>query len=251
MKTLRTLLITTSLLALTGAAASPGHAQGISNGGFEAGFASWTRASQVGSDGGFALQTGTASPINGFGVASPPEGATAAMTDSQGPGSHVLYQDFVVPTGSSFQIAFSLFLGSDFGFTNPGHLDFATGALNQQARVDLMTAGSDAFSVAGGDVLQNLFQTAPGDPQNSGGYLNFLIDVLPLLQARQGQTVRLRFAEVDNVSFFNFGVDKVALVSNGQTGSVVPEGPSLVLAFAALLPLAVLLGKRQGKGTAF
>src|SRR5207249_4987568 len=83
----------------------------INNGGFEAGLASWTRADQLGSVGTFALQTGTTSPVNGTTVPAPPGGTRAAMTDAQGPGSHVLYQDFVVPSFAvgSGPLSFSLF----------------------------------------------------------------------------------------------------------------------------------------------
>src|SRR5438046_94262 len=70
----------------------------IINGGFESGFTGWSRADQVGGNGQFLTQTGTASPVNQFPVPAPPQGITAAMTDALGPGSHVLYQDFVVPS---------------------------------------------------------------------------------------------------------------------------------------------------------
>jgi hypothetical protein len=69
----------------------------ITNGGFESGFAGWTRANRVGSEGTWWQHTGTVSPVNGFAVPAPPGGANAAMTDAGGPGSHVLFQDFVVP----------------------------------------------------------------------------------------------------------------------------------------------------------
>jgi len=222
--------------ALVCALAGKAQAVTINNGGFESGFSSWTRADQVGSDGTFYTQTGSTSPVNGFSVAAPPEGAAAAMTDAQGPGSHVLYQDFVVDAapGTRF-LKFSLFLNSDADFRTPGTLDFATAALNQQARVDLMTTSGDPFSVTGGDILQNLYQTQPGDPLTSG-YTPFMIDVTSLLSAHVGQTLRLRFAEVDNVSFMNFGVDDVAFVERG-TGDLVPEPPSLALAASGLLPL--------------
>ena len=73
----------------------------ILNGGFESGFTSWTRANQLGSEGSFLLQSGTLSPTNGDAVPPPPGGTFAAMTDAFGPGSHVLYQDFVVPSGNA------------------------------------------------------------------------------------------------------------------------------------------------------
>jgi len=44
------------------------------------------------------------------------------------------------------------------------------------------------------------------------GYTDFVVDVTPLFQAHPGETLRLRFADVDNVSPFNFGVDRVAFV---------------------------------------
>ena len=107
----------------------------IQNGGFESGFAFWTKADQLGSDGTFALQTGTLSPVNSDTVPAPPEGTLAAMTDSQGPGSHVLYQDFVA-TPDSATLSFALFLGNrDTDFFTPASLDFSTPDLNQQARV--------------------------------------------------------------------------------------------------------------------
>src|SRR5260221_537760 len=85
-------VIVTAIIALT--AASSAHAVPvILNGGFTSGFSSWTRADQLGSDGTFSLQSGTSSPVNGDSVPPPPGPTIAAMTDAQGPGAHVLYQD--------------------------------------------------------------------------------------------------------------------------------------------------------------
>ena len=136
-------------------------AASINNGGFESGFAGWTRANQAGSDGTFALQTGAASPVNGTAVPAPPGGSTAAMTDAQGPGSHVLYQTFMATAPvTQAVLSFDLFIGNRAAaFSTPSNLDFATPALNQQARVDILTGGADPFSVSGADLLMNLFQT--------------------------------------------------------------------------------------------
>jgi hypothetical protein len=209
----------------------------ITNGGFESGLSSWTTLNQLGSDGTFSLQSGTVSPISGTTVPAPPEGITAAMTDSLGPGSHVLYQDFVVPVivpGGA--IRFSLFINNGATtFSIPNHLDFSTPALNQQARVDIMTTSADPFSVVAGDVLQKLYQTQPGDPLVSG-YNNIVVDISPLLVARQGQTVRLRFAEVDNVAPFNLGVDAVDIT----LGNPIPEPATWTLMFGALAGVGFL-----------
>lgn len=220
----------------------------ITNGGFEAGFSGWTRSDQVGSEGTFFVQTGTTSPVNGFTVPAPPAGTQAALTDAQAPGSHVLYQDFTVPTGIlGGTVGFSLFINNGATdiisgapvFFSPATLDFATPTLNQQARVDILAASAAPFSAAAGDVLQNLFQTSPGNPGVSG-YNNFSINISSLLVARQGQTLRLRFAEADNVAFLNLGVDRVSL----QAASI-PEPSSLLIAAGGLLPLAWGVGRRR------
>ncbi len=214
----------------------------ISNGGFEAQLTGWTTADQLGGDGTFFVQSGTSSPLGNNTVPAPPEGTQAAMTDSFGPGSHALYQDFVVQ-GSGGTVSFSLFVGNralDFFIPpapNAGSLDFAltsqTGlnTLNQQARVDIMRPGADPFSVAAADVLVNLFQTNPGDPLVSG-YNDLTFDVAALFAANAGQTLRLRFAETDNVNFFQFGVDNVRIDVVPEPGSMLLFGAGLAALFA-------------------
>ncbi len=206
--------------ALVCAAISPADAQ-ITNGGFELGFTGWTRADQLGSEGTFFLQTGTASPVNADPVPAPPQGTTAAMTDAQGPGSHVLYQDFTVPSAvSTATLSFQLFVGNRADrFATPDSLDFSTPELNQQARVDILTTSADPFSVAPGDVLASVYRTEVGDPLVSG-YNLLTFDITALVNAHTGTPLRLRFAEVDNVFTFQLGVDDVALDTGGQA---VPE----------------------------
>ncbi|HKA46305.1 MAG TPA: PEP-CTERM sorting domain-containing protein [Burkholderiales bacterium] len=229
---------------LTLGAVSPAHAVPmILNGGFESGLASWTKADQLGSEGTFALQSGTVSPVNGDPVPTPPGGTFAAMTDAQGPGSHVLFQDFVVTPGSA-TISFALFIGNrgnSFFTPSPASLDFSTPALNQQARVDILKGGTNAFSVAAADVLLNLFQTNPGDPLVSG-YTTHGVDVSALFAAHIGETLRLRFAEVDNVFTFQLGVDNVSI---NPTAATVPEPSSTLLFGAALMLLASRFGVRS------
>ncbi|HZF81631.1 MAG TPA: PQQ-dependent sugar dehydrogenase, partial [Rubrivivax sp.] len=233
------------------------------NGGFESGFAGWTRADQAGGEGTFFLQTGTMSPLNGDAVPAPPQGNTAAMTDGFGPGSHVLYQDFLAVVGPA-TVSFDLFIGNRADrFATPNSLRFdltspiGAETANQQARVDILSATADPFSVAAADVLLTLYATNLGDPLVSG-YTTISTDITALLAARAGQTLRLRFAEVDNLGPQQMGVDNVgfatptvALPEPGSLALVVAAamaaglgtvrrraGPMLAAAGAAVLPLA-------------
>lgn len=221
----------------------------ILNGGFESGLAGWMTIDQVGSDGTFFVQTGTTSPVTGFPVPAPPEGTQAAMTDAEGPGSHLLLQPIAITDPvTTATLSFDLFIGNratdPFGapvpFQIPPTLDFATPALNQQARVDFLAAGADPFSVAAGDVLMALFQTLPGDPPVSG-YTHFSFDVTSLVNANVGGSLLLRFAEVDNVGPFQLGVDNVSLDTG--PGRPVAEPPALALLVGAAI--AAVLGMRR------
>ena len=206
----------------------------IVNGGFESGFTGWTRADQVGSEGTFSIQSGTASPLLGDPVPTPPAGSNAAMTDAEGPGAHVLYQDFVAAAGPA-TLSFQLFIGNRGDrFATPATLDFSIAAINQQARVDILKAGADPFSLAAGDILLTLFTTPVGSDLVTG-YNTVSTDISALLAANDGQTLRLRFAETDNLAPFQMGVDDVRI----RGANVVPEPGSYALAGLALLGLAL------------
>jgi len=205
----------------------------IANGGFESGFAGWTRVDQLGSLGGFSIQSGTLAPEGADAVPAPPEGSQAAMSDSQGPGAHALYQDFLASAGPAV-LSFQVFIGNRGDrFATPDNLDFSIADFNQQARVDILKAGADPFSLAAGDILMTLFNTPVGSALVSG-YTTVSTDITGLLAANAGQTLRLRFAETDNFFALQMGVDDVRITSPG----VVPEPASFGLAGLALLGLA-------------
>jgi len=220
------------------ALSSPALAGLITNGGFDTGFSSWTRTDQLGSEGTFALQTGTTSPVNGDTVPAPPGGTTAAMTDAQGPGTHVLSQSFTVSAPVvAAMLRFDVFVGNRAGvFVSPGTLDFSTPALNQQARVDILLGSAGAFSVLPADVLLNAFQTNPGDPLVSG-YTHHTVDVTSLINTHLGTPLTLRVAETDNVFTFQLGLDNIDI---DVGGAAVPEPSSWVLACGALLGMGLV-----------
>jgi len=246
MKTLTTKTLWISM-ALTCALSTQARADLIVNGGFESGLSGWSRADQVGSEGTFVLQTGTSSPVNGDPVPAPPGGIRAAMTDAEGPGSHVLYQDFTIPSLLPGAILnFALFVGNRADrFATPASLDFGTPTLNQQARVDILAAGADPFSLAPADVLLNVFRTNVGDPLVSSGYINHSVDITSLLNSHVGQSLRLRFAETDNLSIFQYGVDNVSLLESSQ---VVPEPSTWLFTSCGLVAIVLTLRRRPHVG---
>jgi len=240
------LALAVALLAAPAASAAPT----IANGGFENGLTSWVRVDQAGGDGTFALQTGASSPLNADPVPPPPEGTTAAMTDAFGPGSHVLYQDFAASAVMAM-LSFDLFLGNRADrYATPGSLDFAltnidgSQTLNQQARVDILRAGADPFSIAAGDVLLSLFATNVGDALVMG-YTTITTDLTALLAAHDGELLRLRFAETDNLAQFQMGIDNVSI----QAAQAVPEPATLLLVAAVGAGLATRVARRRTGGT--
>jgi hypothetical protein len=223
--------------------ASP-HAQAslTSNGGFEGAFTAWTVATEAGSGGGWYVQTGTSSPLNGFSVPAPPQGSYAAMTDSQGPSSQALLQTFTVPGPGTVTLSFEYFLldatngayDSALG-APPDSLDYNYSPNNQQARVDILTASAGAFDL-GGSVIDNVLTATPlslGDPNSNAcfpefcAYQSVSVDISSYVGA--GGTFQIRFAEVDDLGEpFVFGVDDVSIDS-------VPEPSSFALLGVALL----------------
>ena len=229
------------LTALLGALVPAQAGQLVTNGGFEAGFTGWSVADALGSDGSFFLQSGTASPVNGDVVPAPPGGSNAAMSDGAGPGSHALYQTILMPglMVPSALLKLDLFIGNRAGmFATPasGTLDFGINGFNQQLRIDLMVNGSGAFSVAAGDILQNIYQSKAGDPAVSG-YSSLSVDVTAVVNANLGKSIKLRIVEADNVGPFQVGVDNVSLVAT-------PEPASVVMALSAALAGLALRRRR-------
>lgn len=121
-------------------------------------------------------------------------------------------------------VAASAFLLASAALAQPYDAGATRGAeffANQQFRADIMMPGSDTFAVDAA-VLANVYQTDPGDPLVSG-YSTVTYD----LSAYAGQTIRIRFAEVDNLTFFQVGVDNVAILDapgGSATGAVSNGG---------------------------
>jgi len=217
-----------SLCCIGFASKSYAQTQLITNGGFESGFTGWTETDQAGGSGSWFIQSGSGSPVNGFPVQPPPQGTFAAMTDQGGPGSHQLIQSFVVPGGvTSATLSYYLFFNNQSTFSSPNSLDYTTPS-NQQGRVDILTGTALPESLAPSDVLENIYQTEPGDPPVSG-YTLETVDVTSLLQAQAGNTLQLRFDETDNQLFIDMGIDGVSLLVSTSVSNGTPEPGTVAL----------------------
>lgn len=204
-------------------------------------FGSWTAASQPGSQGGFFAQQGAKGPVTPVAVPTAPQGSFAAMSDQPAPGSHALYQDISIPAGATAMLTARVFVQNAAKIAaSPASLNYASGAPNQQARIDVMNPTASWDDVGSG-VLANVFQWPPSSATpvntvNSGAYQAVQLD----LSAYAGQTVRLRIAEVDNRQSLFFGVDSVSVMTNGvPSGLAAPsnvayflQGTNVVISFA-------------------
>ena len=201
-----------ALVALTAALlAVPGLARAaiVTNGDFETGSLSGWQSSNAGSGGWFAY-TGTTTPLSLFTFPAPPQGNFGALSDENGEGTHVLYQDITLPPGGTTnQLSLFVYYESHDPIVSPDNLDYTDGP-NQQYRIDVMKPSASIDSVAPGDVLLTVFRTLSGDPETLAPTTKTAD-----LSAYAGQTVRLRLAEVDNEFFFNAAADAISVKSNG------------------------------------
>jgi D-alanyl-D-alanine carboxypeptidase len=151
-----------------------------------------------------------------FDVPNPPHGRFAAVTDMNGPGTRILYRDLKLDGRFTLQV--TLFYAGTAPFSSPDTLAHDTPQANQQFRIDLLGPSAPIDSVAKGDVLVNVFHTAPADPVRRQP-----TEVRVDLSAWAGQTVRLRLAGTDNQGPLRVGVDNIRLerTGGGADGRVV------------------------------
>src|SRR5207248_5281913 len=106
---------------------------------------------------------------------------------------HVLYHDVALEPGVKHRLDFTVYYTNRApGFSAPATLDY-TVVPNQQYRIDVMKPSAPVQSVVATDVLANVFQTNTGDALTLAPTQKSF-DLSPFA----GQTVRIRFAEVDN-----------------------------------------------------
>ncbi len=195
------------------------------------------------SAGGYFVSNDIATPINALPTVGSASGGYFAVSDQTGPGAHLLYQSFTIPTGSSLIVSFDMFVNNWFDgvFIDPSGLDWTTGGTldpNQHARVDILSSSADPFDTGVG-VLHNLYvgDDGPNLPNPYSHYAFNIIDLSP------GGTFVLRFAEVDNQFLLNQGIDNVSILAVPEQG---PVAFVAAIAFAACLSTALRRPKNEG-----
>jgi hypothetical protein len=220
-------------------------AASVANGNFETGnLSGWTVVNS--GNGNWFAYSGTSAPLSGLLIAAPPQGTFAATSDQTGPGSHILYQDIALEPAFNHTLTFTLYYRNWAGaFFTPNSLSESVPVPNEQFRVDIIKPSAPVDSVAAGDILTSVFQTHVLDPLALAP-TSMSVDLTPFA----GQTVRLRFAEVDNQSFFQASLDGVQIVSTPrviQVGIDIKPGSSvnpINLGAKGTVPVAIL-----GSGT--
>jgi D-alanyl-D-alanine carboxypeptidase len=144
-----------------------------------------------------------------FAVPDPPHGRFAAVTDMNGPGTRILYRDLRLD--GRFTLQLTVFYTSAAPLSSPATLAHDAPQANEQFRIDLLGLSAPIDSVAKGDVLVNVFHTAPGDPDSRQP-----TEVRVDLSAWAGRTVRLRLASTDNQGPLRAGVDNIRFQRTGR-----------------------------------
>ena len=198
--------------ALIGATAAL--AATVQNGSFENHFEGWNRDSLGGGAWGTKVNPLSEAQIK----ESPRKGRKAAYASQNNPSSNVLYQDVDLRANREHKlIVWVTYKCKAEDFVTPDSLDPGPleppkrrGPLaeNEQFRIDVMDPEAPIRSVDSGDV-KPVFRTEVGDPRRRGWF-----KVHANLSSFAGETVRLRFAEVDNVDYFTVGVDGVKVTTS-------------------------------------
>lgn len=216
--------VATMLVAPAGAGAAT-----VVNGDFETGTLTGWQVFNIPPEpeasGNWFAYSGTVSPVGEAPeVPPPPAGKYAAITAQGGAGTHILYQDVALEPFWTHQLSLLVYYHTfaPLATPSPETLSAEIPAANQQYRIDVMKPTAPIESVNPSDILATVFATKTGDPEELGP-TPITVDLTPFA----GQTVRLRFAEVDNEFYFAAGTDSISIQSTPPSNAFTFGKPIL------------------------
>jgi D-alanyl-D-alanine carboxypeptidase len=193
---------------------------------FESGALTGWRTVGGGSGGWFIYANGSKAPDPArsdpnvrFDLPDPPQGRFAAVSDTNGPGTRILYRD--VKLDGRLRLHLKAFYAGVGGLSSPRNLAYDDAGTNEQFRIDLVAPSAPIDSVARGDVLLNIFATSAGDPDRREPTA-----VSADLSRWAGRTVRLRLAVTDNAGPLRAGVDGIRFEAIGPNAKARIELPA-------------------------
>lgn len=265
---MKTLVKFALVAAVVGATfASTASAASIVNGNFESGgTAGWSIFTVPTSAGGWQTYSGTTSPMSSGDTDPIPAaiGTASAVADQTGEMASVLYQDVALEPGMSHTLDFSYWFATFAPFTATNNIafPFPSGPDDQQVIIDVIKSSASPITANPADSLATVYRSNLGDA-TTRNWTNATVD----LSTFAGQTVRVRFLDINQNSYLLVGVDNVAITSKDVLAPTISglklsktrfrtagkrrgTKVSLTLSEAAALQLSVekrAKGKRSGK----
>ena len=188
----------------------------IVNGGFETGdYSGWTRFEEPNFAGGLyivANANGNSPLSNSDYVANPNGGEWFSITDQTGSGAYALTQSFTIARAGNVTVSFDMFANDWSGQGPVGGRDPGVGP-TQNAVVDILFGGAAPFTENPADIAASLYGPGTDGPNPPYPWTSYSYDVFLAPGA-----YTIRFAESDNLLYFNQGVDNVSIDAVG-----VPE----------------------------
>lgn len=138
-------------------------------------------------------------PSSGLGAEPPFEGVFGAISDQNGPGDIILFQDITLGAGAA-TLSFAEKIDNMAGEYDP-QLQFY--------KVEIVEPGEPGQE----PVLATLFSTQPGDPAHTP----YTVREFDISQFA-GQTIRLRFHVHDELFYFNVSLDNVSVIAGDDGG---------------------------------
>ncbi len=141
-------------------------------------------------------------PFYPFEAPDPPQGRFAAISDTNGFGTRILYQD--VALDGRYRLTLSVFYVNEGRFTEAATSGPAALEDSQTYRIDLISPAASITSLAREDILATIFQGRPTDPARQAP-----TELTRDLSLWAGQTIRLRIVSSDNEGPLRAGVDDI------------------------------------------